>query len=379
MKPGGSGGSNHCVIGRDGLQELIDALIADGYAVIAPRLTDGALVLSEIARVDDLPVGVSDDQQAGRYRLGHDADGSVFAFASTAQGWKRFLYPPVERLWQARRDGNGFSIVAETRPTPRYAFLGVRACDLKAIGVLDRVFDHGKSAEPRYVARREQCLIIAVNCTRAGGTCFCTSMDSGPRVGDGADIVLTEFGTDGGAAFVGQGRSTKGKGYVAKLTSRPASAAEITAAESRIDAAAAAMKRSMPADAAAVLRRNLEHRNWAEIATRCLGCANCTMVCPTCFCGTIEDGTDLAGEVAERTRKWDSCFTSDFSYIHGGSIRRGTASRYRQWITHKLSYWWEQFGCSGCVGCGRCITWCPVGIDITEEVHKIKGSEGGAS
>lgn len=378
MKPGGSGESIHCVIGRDGLQELIDTLIVDGHTVIAPRLTDGALVLSEIARVDDLPAGVSDDQEAGRYRLSQDGDGSLFAFASTAQGWKRYLYPPVERMWQARRDGAGFSIVAESLPTPRYAFLGVRACDLKAIGVLDRVFDHSKSAEPRYVARREQCLIIAVNCTRAGGTCFCTSMDSGPRVGDGADIVLTEFRTDDGAAFLGQGRSARGKAYVAKLTSRPASAAEVTAADARIDAAAVAMKRTMPSDTAAVLRRNLEHRNWAEIATHCLGCANCTMVCPTCFCGTIEDSTDLAGEVAERTRKWDSCFTNDFSYIHGGSIRRSTASRYRQWITHKLSHWWEQFGCSGCVGCGRCITWCPVGIDITEEVHKIKNSEGGA-
>ena len=96
------------------------------------------------------------------------------------------------------------------------------------------------------------------------------------------------------------------------------------------------------------------------------------MVCPTCFCTTVEDHSDLAGETAERVRSWDSCFTLDFSYVHGGSVRTETQSRYRQWMTHKLASWIDQFGTSGCVGCGRCITWCPVGIDITEEAAAIR-------
>ena len=121
--------------------------------------------------------------------------------------------------------------------------------------------------------------------------------------------------------------------------------------------------------------RNLEHPRWNNVAERCLTCANCTMVCPTCFCTTIEDVTDLTGEHAERWRKLDSCFTMDFSYIHGGSVRASTKSRYRHWITHKLATWIDQFGTSGCVGFGRCITWCPVAIDITEEVHAIRKSE----
>jgi ferredoxin len=133
------------------------------------------------------------------------------------------------------------------------------------------------------------------------------------------------------------------------------------------------MGRAMETDGLpALLARNPEHPRWAQVAERCLTCGNCTLSCPTCFCHTVEDVADLAGTTAERVRRWDSCFTSEFSYIHGGSVRPSARSRYRQWLTHKLSAWHDQFGTSGCVGCGRCITWCPAKIDITEEVHAIR-------
>ncbi len=122
-----------------------------------------------------------------------------------------------------------------------------------------------------------------------------------------------------------------------------------------------------------LLYQNFEHPRWDNVAQRCLTCANCTMVCPTCFCTTVEDVSDVTGDHAERWRRWDSCFTQSFSYIHGGSVRTSAKARYRQWMTHKLASWIDQFGTSGCVGCGRCITWCPVGIDITEEVRAIAG------
>ena len=91
------------------------------------------------------------------------------------------------------------------------------------------------------------------------------------------------------------------------------------------------------------------------------------MVCPTCFCSTVVDSSDVTGETATRTKVWDSCFSQEFSYMSGGSVRVSGGARYRQWITHKLAYWHDQFDTSGCVGCGRCITWCPVGIDIRKE------------
>jgi Fe-S-cluster-containing hydrogenase component 2 len=128
-----------------------------------------------------------------------------------------------------------------------------------------------------------------------------------------------------------------------------------------------------------LLYRNPEHPRWDDVAERCLACTNCTLVCPTCFCGSVEDVTDLVGETAERWRRWDSCFTLDHSFLHGGSVRSSTRARYRQWLTHKLASWIDQFGTSGCIGCGRCITWCPVGIDITEEVAAIRATDGANS
>ncbi len=121
-----------------------------------------------------------------------------------------------------------------------------------------------------------------------------------------------------------------------------------------------------------LLLSNLEHPRWDDVAQRCLSCTNCTMVCPTCFCASVSEVSDLTGDQVQRVRQWESCFNIDFSYTAGGTVRGDTRSRYRQWLTHKLASWHDQFETSGCVGCGRCITWCPVGIDLTEEVAAIR-------
>jgi ferredoxin len=123
-----------------------------------------------------------------------------------------------------------------------------------------------------------------------------------------------------------------------------------------------------------LLLGNLEHARWDEVASRCLSCTNCTLVCPTCFCASVTEVADLSGDHVDRERQWASCFTLDHAKIHGHAVRSSTASRYRQRLTHKLAGWIDQFGTSGCTGCGRCITWCPVGIDITEEVAAIRAT-----
>jgi ferredoxin len=197
-------------------------------------------------------------------------------------------------------------------------------------------------------------------------------MGTGPRAGHGFDLALTELLRDSHEFLVEVG-SARGGEILSRIPCRAASADDLAAAEAVVARTASRMGRTLDTNGIKeLLQDNPEHPRWNEVAQRCLSCANCTMVCPTCFCTTVEDHSDLSNQVAVRERRWDSCFTLDFSYIHGGSVRTQTRSRYRQWMTHKLANWIDQFGMSGCVGCGRCITWCPVGIDITAEAAAIR-------
>jgi len=362
-------------IEQDGLQRIIDALARRGYRVIGPTVRDGAIIYDTVTRLDELPVGWTDQQDGGRYRPKWRGDGALFGYAVGPHSWKRFLHPPAERLWQARREENGFAIVESEGAAEPLAFIGVRACELRAIAIQDRVFLSGRYFDNPYKIRRDQAFIVAVNCGQAGGTCFCVSMDAGPKVETGFDLALTELVEEGRHLFVLEVGSAAGADLAKDLPARPATEEEIEAAERVVARTKGQMGRSLDTDGLKELvQANPDHPRWDEVAERCLTCGNCTNVCPTCFCTTIEDTTDLVGAAAERVRRWDSCFTLDFSYIHGGSVRNSARSRYRQWMTHKLAHWIDQFGSSGCVGCGRCITWCPVGIDITEEAAAIRAS-----
>jgi sulfhydrogenase subunit beta (sulfur reductase) len=296
------------------------------------------------------------------------------AYAVGPHSWKRFLHPPIQPLWQARREGDRFTVVEGQGAAEPLAFIGVRACELRAIAIQDRVFLSGPYHDNSYKRRRDQTFIVAVNCGQAGGTCFCVSMDAGPKVETGFDLALTELIDEGGHRFVLEVGSAAGADVATDVSLRPASEEEIKAAEEVVARTTGQMGRHLETNGLKeLLQANPDHPRWDEVAERCLTCGNCTNVCPTCFCTTVEDPSDIAGATAERVRRWDSCFTLDFSYIHGGSVRSSPRSRYRQWMTHKLAHWIDQFGTSGCVGCGRCITWCPVGIDITEEVAAIRG------
>lgn len=370
------------VIGRAGVGALIDALAGRGWRVLGPRVRDGAIVYDEVAGLDDLPAGWTDRQEPGRYRLERRDDAALFGYAVGPQSWKRFLHPPIELLWRARKEGDGFAIAGAEEDGRKFAFLGVRACELAAIAIQDRVFMNGPYPDSAYGKRRENNFFVAVNCGEAGGTCFCVSMKTGPKAEAGFDLALTELIEGERQRFVVEVGSAAGAEVLTTMPHEKASPEETEAAEAVVARTASRMGRKLETDGLKeLLQGNPEHPRWDEVAKRCLTCANCTMVCPTCFCTTIVDVSALDG-TAERVRKWDSCFSQDFSYIHGGSVRKETKSRYRQWMTHKLASWIDQFGTSGCVGCGRCISWCPVGIDITEEAAAMradveKRQEGG--
>ncbi|MCI0528196.1 MAG: 4Fe-4S dicluster domain-containing protein [Nitrospira sp.] len=371
------------IINRNSLDVLFDALKQRGFTLIGPTVREGAIVYDTLASTADLPVGWTDEQEGGTYRLKKRDDEALFGYVVGPHSWKKFLHPPVLRLWQAKRDrdgssiqagsGQGYQIIEEKEEPPKLAFIGVRSCELHAIAVQDKVFINGKYIEPFYKSRREGIFVVAVNCGQAGGTCFCVSMNTGPRATFGFDLTLTEVLEEDRHDFLVEVGTELGAEVLREIPNQEARQEEREIVERIVAKTANQMGRTLDTtDIKDLLYRNYEHPRWEDVANRCLTCGNCTMVCPTCFCTTIEDVTDLTGEHAERWRKWDSCFTMDFSYIHGGSVRSSPKARYRQWMTHKLATWIDQFGTSGCVGCGRCITWCPVAIDITEEVRAIR-------
>lgn len=362
-------------LARSDFDSLLNAIREAGFDAIGPVVRDGAVVYDRIAAAGDLPIGLTDDQSGGSYRLlKKRSEPTLFDFAAGPHSWKKYLHPPMVTLWRRHRsDGSVAEAEAVAGAREPYAFVGVRACDLAAIEIQDRVLLKGEASDPIYRANREGILIVAVNCSTPGGTCFCASMGTGPKAAKGFDIALTEITRDGEHYFVIETGSARGADILRRLPATPSTADHMSAANEVSVTAARRMGRSLDTHGLAdVLRDAVDAPRWNEVAKRCLNCANCTMVCPTCFCTNIEDTTDLSGDVAERRRVWDSCFTLGFTYIHGGTIRASGLSRYRQWLTHKLSTWHDQFGTTGCVGCGRCITWCPVGIDITEEARAIR-------
>ena len=361
------------VIQTETLGQLITLLREEGYDLVGPTVRDGAIVYDQVENLQDLPVGWTEEQEAGCYRLKRRDDQAFFGYTVGPQSWKRFLHPPALRLFETRKSETGFEIVAGTDSPKRYAFIGVRACELAAIAIQDRVFLGDRYVDPVYQGRRERLFILAVNCTQAAPTCFCTSMQTGPQAQSGFDLALTELLAGEKHLFLMEVGSKRRAELLARLDYSDVGNDVKQLAEAGVERARSMIQRRLDTEGVHdLICENSESSRWDEIATRCLTCANCTMVCPTCFCTTVEDVTDLAGVQSERWRKWDSCFTTDFSYIHGGTIRTSSKSRYRQWMTHKLATWIDQFGTSGCVGCGRCISWCPVGIDITEEVRALR-------
>lgn len=353
----------------DGFALLFDVLKSSGFQIVGPTIDQDAIVYDQIDSVDDLPKGWTDVQKPGLYRLNQRNDDKLFGYNVGPHSWKKYLFPPNVALSIGKKNEDGWEFQEAPDDPPKLAFLGVRACELAAIRIQDRVFVGGDYVDSTYQKRRQRILIIAVNCTQAAETCFCTSMDTGPRCTDGFDLALTEL-DDG---FLVEASTPEGKAIVDQLITLEVTRKQQQSAElARQNAVDQIKKRMDTTEIRDLLMSNLEHARWDEVASHCLSCTNCTMVCPTCFCSSVEEVSDLAGENVERRRQWDSCFNLEFSYMNGGVVRDSTRSRYRQWMTHKLATWIDQFGTSGCVGCGRCISWCPVGIDLTEEVAAIR-------
>ena len=359
-------------LARPHLDALLDALRAQGYQTRGPRVRDNVLTYGPVTTLADLPRGYLSHQDAGRYRLEHAGHADYFALTPGPDTWKRYLFPPRQALFHLQRTDNVWEAVAPDHPPARYALLGVRPCELAAIQIQDRVFLREDFSDPHYRAARENLFIIAVNCLHPGETCFCASLGTGPEARAGYDLLLTELDD----VFLVAVGSEIGRQLLQPLPWEPASAFLLNQARQRLETARQRMGRTLPDPEAlpAALLAHLEHPHWDDVAQRCLSCANCTQVCPTCFCWDVQDEIALSGDRVTRLRVWDSCFSPQLSYVAGGNARPGIRARYRQWLTHKFASWERQFGTLGCVGCGRCITWCPAGIDITAELAALRAA-----
>jgi sulfhydrogenase subunit beta (sulfur reductase) len=368
-------GDSPVTLAVDGVQALVAALRDEGRTVVGPTVRDSAITLAEITTLADLPVGVGDEQSPGRYRLRARDDGAFFGYAAAATSPKRLFFPPEELIVS----GGGLDARSPAEGDGRgdhapLALVGMRSCDLHALAALDQALLRHGAVDVRYASRRRDAFVIAVTCTEPGGTCFCAGLGTGPEPlpGTGYDIRLTEL-LDGGHRFVAVADTPEGAGLLARVPHGPARTADLAAAADAVASAAGAMRCLPDADRLTDdLYAAAEHPRWERVAAECLACGSCTLMCPTCFCTSTEDTCGLAGEHPRRVRTWDSCFTAAFSHLHAGSVRQSTAARYRQWVTHKLGAWTDQFGRLGCVGCGRCTTWCPAGIDLLAEVAAVR-------
>jgi len=353
------------ILPRANLQRLFDALSAERYRIVGPALRDGSVVWETVRSVSDLPIGWRDQQEPGRYRLEQTSSHEVFGVVHGPQSLKPFVFAPREPLLQIERSRDGFATHPTLPQSEKVAIIGARACDLAGLATQDQIFLNGAYRDPYYAARREGLFLVAVNCIRALNTCFCASMETGPRAKNGYDLVLTEIDDQ----LLVEAGSEAGRDLLSNLSLSTGSEQLSAEAATRIEACAQSQVRRLDhSRLPQALYDAHEHPRWDEVAGRCLACTNCTMVCPTCFCHTVEETPDLSYQHTTHARLWDSCFTQEHGYIHGKNMRPTIKDRYRMWLTHKLASWIDQFGTSGCVGCGRCITWCPVGIDLTEEL-----------
>ncbi len=356
--------NHHWILPKQSLGELVSELHRQGYQVLSPQVAQGQVGWHEVHHASDLKQGYQDAQAAGSYRLQANQDDRWFSITHGAPSLKNLTYKPRQSVVHIIKTESGISFQAEPADAEKTAVIGVRPCDVAALQIQEKVFTAGEYQDDYFKANRDALLIVAVNCTRSAATCFCTSMACGPQAGSGFDISLTELDEH----FLLQTGSSKGEAMVAALALEPAPASLQQQAQALVDACAASQQKKMPQHNYPQQLYQARHSNhWQEVANHCLSCANCTMVCPTCFCHSIEETPDMARQRSERVRVWDSCFNPDHGYIHGKNMRPTTADRYRMWMSHKLGTWVEQFGSSGCTGCGRCISWCPAGIDLVEE------------
>jgi ferredoxin len=314
-------------------------------------------------------------QGAVEFETVESAAGICLDYRNTRLPAKRLFFPPSEALlrfdFKAAPERQVAEAPSDTHPT---ILFGVRPCEARSLTLLDRVFLGDDYRDPYYAARREATTVVALACSTAAPTCFCTSVGGSPRDHIGADLLLTDVGD----AFLVEVVSDRGE---ALLSGFSLPGADIETIE-RAERAGAQLAASMPLVVALDRIGSLDVHAfddpcWQTIAERCLACAACSFLCPTCHCFDIQD--EVIAQQGRRVRNYDACMFAQFTlHASGHNPRTDKSQRVRQRLLHKFAYFPDNFGAVACVGCGRCIRACPAGNDIRQWL-RVVGQVGNLS
>lgn len=291
-------------------------------------------------------------------RLTGPEDGDLYLSANTRYPPKSLFLPQSEAMFRAEESG----LEPVEAASGNRVVLGIRPCDARACQLLDGVFVGAEYTDPYWSEKRRQTALVALGCTDPCETCFCTSVGSGPFDGRGADVMLTDIGQ----GYVAVASSARGQALLEQL--KDASQDQVDASSTAQAKAHDAIKEPFELDGIVETLYGLfDGEFWYEVQQSCLGCGVCTFLCPTCHCFDIVD----EAQRRERVRNWDTCMFRVYSQEASGHNPRPTnVERTRQRIMHKYAYFIELFDEVGCTGCGRCVRYCPVGIDIRQIVRR---------
>ncbi len=310
---------------------------------------------------------------AGAYYAEWKDGAAVSGRLNTTRSPKDFFFPQTENLMTFQMTGKKLEIFDARREHEDFILFGVRACDVRSFTVLDNVF-LSDPVDTYYQNRRQHGTIVSMACTKPAETCFCRTFGIDAADPEG-DVVCWE---DGEYIYL-TAKTEKGAELLAAVADATEDCDDHAAdgvkalANERLDKLPLADLKS-DAFGGGKTDKFFNDPAWSELSEACLGCGTCTFVCPTCQCYDIKDFNTGRGVI--RFRCWDSCMYSDFTMMAHGTNRPNHMQRFRQRFMHKLVYYPENNnGLFSCVGCGRCLSRCPISMNIVKVMKKLGGNE----
>jgi ferredoxin len=329
------------IISKTKINEFIQYVITN-YSVFAPVRDKDIFLFKEIKKADEMNLEYDNSKIPPK---------SIFL-------------PQTETLFKFYKNRD---IELETpKKDKKTCVFGIRPCDAKSLKILDQVFT-GEYEDSLYISRRKNSVLIGLTCHTPSLNCFCTSINGSPAGTDGLDVLLTDIGDRYYVDLI----TDKGKKFVENIPFfTPARKEDKKKKEKKVKKAKDSITRHIQCkNLVSHLDSMFDHDYWKEIAKKCLGCGICTFLCPTCHCFDMQD--ELAGDKGARVRVWDSCMYPEYTMQASGyNPRPHQTNRIRNRVFHKFNYLPKNNQVFGCVGCGRCITECPVNIDIIEVVNQ---------